>query len=84
MPAASPAQTNRPAAQIRVVELQGTVEILPEGREPWRAALTNQLLKPLDHKDGTDANDVITLNFGVNASDTDGDTTSGTFHIVVD
>ncbi|MFK7840399.1 MAG: VWA domain-containing protein [Bdellovibrionales bacterium] len=38
-------------------------------------------LAPLDHNDSNDPNDIITLNFGVSASDTDGDTAESTITI---
>ena len=38
---------------------------------------------PLDHADGNNPNDVITLNFGVNAIDFDGDATAGTVSVNV-
>jgi T1SS-143 domain-containing protein len=41
------------------------------------------LNKPLDHADGTNANDVIALNFGVIGTDADGDTDTGTITINV-
>ena len=39
------------------------------------------LLRPLDHADGADPNDVINLNFGVIGRDRDGDTDTGTITI---
>ena len=42
----------------------------------------NQVL-PFDHNDGTDPNDVITLEFGVQVSDSDGDTAATTITINV-
>ncbi len=43
-PAATPAETN----QIRIVELQGAVEIMPAGAKTWVLTQTNQLLYPND------------------------------------
>jgi tetratricopeptide (TPR) repeat protein len=40
--------TNQPATQIRIIELQGKVEIAPAGTTIWTSALTNQVLKPSD------------------------------------
>jgi T1SS-143 domain-containing protein len=37
----------------------------------------------LDHADGTNANDVISLNFGFKATDADGDVANGTITIKV-
>ena len=37
----------------------------------------------LDHADAANANDVITLNFGMKATDADGDTTNGTILVRV-
>ncbi|MGH1398562.1 MAG: DUF5801 repeats-in-toxin domain-containing protein, partial [Alphaproteobacteria bacterium] len=37
----------------------------------------------LDHPNASDANDAITLNFGVTATDTDGDTDTGTIQVLV-
>ncbi|MDY0029561.1 MAG: DUF5801 repeats-in-toxin domain-containing protein, partial [Pseudobdellovibrionaceae bacterium] len=42
-----------------------------------------QLYGQLDHADATDPDDVITLNFGVIATDSDGDTATGTIQINV-
>jgi T1SS-143 domain-containing protein len=39
--------------------------------------------KPLDHADGTDPNDLITLQFGITATDSDGSATTGTITIGV-
>jgi large repetitive protein len=44
---------------------------------------TFDLLGTLDHADGANPNDVITLNFGVAATDSDGDTDTGTLTINV-
>jgi Flp pilus assembly protein TadD len=41
--------TNPPAASpIQIIELQGTVEILPSGATAWLPAHTNQVLNPFD------------------------------------
>jgi T1SS-143 domain-containing protein len=42
-----------------------------------------QLLDHIDHADSTDPNDIITMEFGVAATDSDGDTTTGTFTVHV-
>ncbi|TAL40257.1 MAG: VWA domain-containing protein [Alphaproteobacteria bacterium] len=44
---------------------------------------TFDLLGTLDHADGANPNDIITLNFGVAATDSDGDTDTGTLTIRV-
>jgi T1SS-143 domain-containing protein len=44
---------------------------------------TFQLFDHIDHADDTDPNDVITLDFGVNVSDSDGDVAEGTVTIYV-
>ncbi len=44
---------------------------------------TFKQFKPLDHADGNDANDIITLNFGVSATDCDGDVTKTTVVVKV-
>lgn len=46
-------------------------------------AYTFTQFAPLDHADGTNPNDVITLQFGVNAADSDGDTIPTTITISV-
>ncbi|MBL8638677.1 MAG: VCBS domain-containing protein, partial [Alphaproteobacteria bacterium] len=50
---------------------------------PATGAYTYQQLRPLDHADGSNANDVITLSFGYTATDTDGDTATGAIVINV-
>ncbi len=44
---------------------------------------TFKLLQQLDHKDGNDANDIINLNFGVKATDKDGDVATTTVTVQV-
>lgn len=44
---------------------------------------TFKLYEPLDHADGNDDNDVISLNFGVIATDADGDTDTATITVNV-
>jgi large repetitive protein len=46
-------------------------------------AYTFKLFKPLDHADGANANDEITLNFGVKATDCDGDVGTTTLSVRV-
>ena len=41
------------------------------------------LMGPLDHADGTNPNDVINLHFGVTATDSNGDTTTGVINVHV-
>jgi tetratricopeptide (TPR) repeat protein len=43
-----PAADGAGAGQIRIVELQGAVEVIPYGRQNWKAARTNDVLKPFD------------------------------------
>ncbi|MBL8639461.1 MAG: hypothetical protein JNK24_03800, partial [Alphaproteobacteria bacterium] len=54
-----------------------TFTINPDGTYQY------QQFKPLDHADGTNANDVITLNFGIAATDVDGDTTNASVQVSV-
>lgn len=54
-----------------------TLEILENG------SYTFKLLGTIDHPDVTNPNDVITLNFGATATDSDGDSASTTIHINV-
>jgi T1SS-143 domain-containing protein len=42
-----------------------------------------QQFRPLDHADGTNANDVITLDFGIKITDRDGDTDTGVLRVTV-
>ena len=51
--------------------------------DPATGAYTFTQLGQLDHPDASNPNDAITLVFGVNASDTDGDTTPTTITITV-
>src|SRR5690606_933790 len=44
---------------------------------------TFRLLETLDHNDGTNPNDAITLNFGVRATEDDGDVANGTVTVTV-
>ncbi len=46
-------------------------------------AYTFKLLEQLDHKDGTNANDIIDLNFGVKAVDADGDSMATSIKVQV-
>ena len=43
-----PAADGAGAGQIRIVELQGAVEVIPSGRQNWKAAQTNDVLKAFD------------------------------------
>ncbi len=54
-----------------------TLQVLPSGN------FTFNLLDTLDHANPSDPNDTIRINFGVNATDADGDTTAGTIAIDV-
>jgi Tfp pilus assembly protein PilF len=45
---AVPALPPVPANQIRIVEIQGLVEVIPKGAAGWSAAHTNQVLQPFD------------------------------------
>ncbi len=51
--------------------------------DPATGDYTFTLLKPLDHADDTNANDIITLEFGVTATDFDGDSAATTITIKV-
>ncbi len=42
-----------------------------------------QLFDHIDHADSTDPNDIITLEFGIEATDADGDSTEGTFTVYI-
>lgn len=61
----------------------GGVVVFTLDIDPQTGDYTYNQVLPFDHADGTDANDIITLQFGVVASDADGDTDSGTITINV-
>ncbi|MDD9901095.1 MAG: type I secretion C-terminal target domain-containing protein, partial [Alphaproteobacteria bacterium] len=54
-----------------------TLTVQPDGQ------YTFELQGVLDHQDGSDPNDTITLQFGVTATDADGDTATGTIMVDV-
>ncbi|MBN8520419.1 MAG: tandem-95 repeat protein [Alphaproteobacteria bacterium] len=54
-----------------------TLTVSPNGNYAFN------LLKTLDHADPTDPNDIINLNFGIKATDSDGDITNGLITIAV-
>lgn len=61
----------------------GGVTIFTLTLDPVTGAYAYTQYGPLDHADGTNPNDVITLQFGVTATDTDGDTAPTTITISV-
>jgi len=51
--------------------------------DPQTGEYMFNLIGQLDHADGTDPNDALTINFGVTVTDSDGDADSGTVQVTV-
>jgi T1SS-143 domain-containing protein len=74
---------------VTVTHNNGTYTGIAGGKEIFKLTVasngtyTFRLFEQLDHANGSDPNDVITLNFGINAKDSQGDTTTGVLTVNV-